>query len=125
MSLADTVARLEREALESMADLLGGTAACRVDGPRTRPVKHWEGRAAALAEVRRALSHGEPERGLLPRLTVRWSAQLTATGGDAWHAYSAGGLEVLGELGAAAESRVPSGLTALATTGALDEPGPR
>lgn len=104
--LADTVARLEHEALERMTAVLEGAAACRLDGPRTQPVKHWEGRAAALAEVRRGLARGEEPPALLSRIGTRWSEQAAARNGETWRAYSTGGLEALAVLGAPVGARV-------------------
>lgn len=98
----DTVGRLEREALERMTALLDGAAACRFAGPRTRSVKHWEGRAAALAEARRGLAQGWTADDLLPRLVERWTTQHRAARGETWTAYCEGGLGVLAELGAVA-----------------------
>ena len=72
----------------------GSTAASR------RPAKHWEGRAAALAEVRRALRKAPPDEQseVVARSHARWAGQLSGLGGEAWQHYTRGGLSALEEL---------------------------
>jgi hypothetical protein len=98
--LAATVATLEAEALAQLEATLGGVAMCRVGEAAARPAKHWEGRAAALAQVRRALRRAEPggEADVLRRAHAEWTAQLEALGGPAWTTYTAAGLQALEEL---------------------------
>lgn len=88
----------------------GGTPVCRVDADRLRPVKQQEGRAAALAEVRRALRRmeaspdGEPacaaEVGLIRATADEWAAraELATARGPGWLAYLRGGADELDTL---------------------------
>ncbi len=98
--LAATVATLEVEALAQLEATLGGVAMCRVGESAARPAKHWEGRAAALAQVRRALRRAEPgsEADVLHQVHAEWTAQLDALGGPAWTTYTTAGLQALEEL---------------------------
>lgn len=98
--LATAAATLEAQALARLEATLGGVAMCRVDEAAARPAKHWEGRAAALAQVRRALRRAAPgsEADVLRRLRAEWAAQLDALGGPAWTTYTTGGLQALEEL---------------------------
>lgn len=98
--LAATVATLEAEALAQLDATLGGVAMCRVGESAARPAKHWEGRAAALAQVRRALRRATPgtEADVLRRTHEEWTAQLDALGGPAWTTYTTAGLRALEEL---------------------------
>ncbi len=100
-SLAEDVRLLEAEAISRLDAVLSGRALCRVDGASLRPAKHWEGRAAALAQVRRDLRRSAPpdrEDELLERVRTAWTHQAAATAGDAWLTYTRGGLEALEEL---------------------------
>ncbi len=99
-TLAERVARLEADALAQLEAVLGGRAMCRVDGASRRPAKHWEGRAAALAEVRRALRKASPDEPaeVIARSQARWTGQLSGLGGEAWQHYTRGGLSALEEL---------------------------
>lgn len=99
-ALADRVARLEADALAQLDAVLGGRAMCRVDGGSRLPAKHWEGRAAALAEVRRALRKAPPaeQSEVVARSHARWAGQLSGPGGEAWQHYTRGGLSALEEL---------------------------
>lgn len=88
----------------------GGTPVCRVGADRLRPVKHQEGRAAALAEVRRALRRleaspdGEPacdaEVALVRTTADEWAAkaELATARGPGWLAYLRGGADELDTL---------------------------
>ncbi len=98
--LAATVATLEAEALARLEATLGGVAMCRVGEATARPAKHWEGRAAALAQARRALRRAAPgsEPDALRQVHAEWAAQLDALGGPAWTAYTTAGLRALEEL---------------------------
>lgn len=98
--LATAVATLEAEALAQLEATLGGVAMCRVGEAAARPAKHWEGRAAALAQVRRALRRAAPgsEPDVLDRVRAEWTAQLDALGGPAWTTYTTAGLRALEEL---------------------------
>jgi hypothetical protein len=99
-ALAERVAQLEADALAQLDSVLGGRAMCRVDGGSRRPAKHWEGRAAALAEVRRSLRRASPAEHseVLARTLARWTGQLSGLGGEAWQHYTRGGLSALEEL---------------------------
>lgn len=98
--LAATVAALEAQALARLEAALGGVSMCHVDEAAARPAKHWEGRAAALAQARRALRRAAPgsEPDVVRRLRAQWTAQLDALGGAAWTTYTTAGLQALEEL---------------------------
>ena len=95
--LTERVTALEQDALAQLDRLLAGTAMCRVDGTH-RGAKHWEGRAAALAQVRRSLRRAQDPGGVPAAVLAEWSAQTATTRGPAWQEYTAGGLEALTEL---------------------------
>lgn len=99
-TLASTVAALEAEALAQLDATLGGVAMCRVGEASARPAKHWEGRAAALAQVRRALRRATPgnDAQVLRQAREEWTSQLEALGGPAWTTYTEAGLQALEEL---------------------------
>lgn len=98
--LAESAARLERDAISLLDETLAGAALCRVDGGLARPAKYWEGRSAALAQVRRALRRAEAgtEAELLATLRATWRRQLETQRGEAWQTYNSAGLEALAEL---------------------------
>lgn len=96
----------EQDALERLALALGGRSSCRVAGPDT---KYLEGRAAALALVRRALGRatgpgpaapGEQDGPAVEGAARRWQVVADAGRGPAWEAYRTGGREALDELAA-------------------------
>ncbi len=98
--LADSVSRLEREALSQLEGVLAGAAMCRVDGERARPAKRWEGRSAALAQVSRALRRQDAgvEADLVAGIRSSWEGRLVTQHGEAWDVYNRAGLEALAEL---------------------------
>ncbi|HMO11447.1 MAG TPA: hypothetical protein PKB06_08105 [Actinotalea sp.] len=97
--LAETVARLEREALAELDSSLNGAALCRVAGDALRPAKHWEGRSAALAEVRRSLRRStSPPSEVVSEVRRHRLERFGELSGPAWRAYTAAGLEVLVQL---------------------------
>jgi hypothetical protein len=90
------VAHRESAALAELTDLLSGVAVCRVPADRALRAKRLEGRAAALADLRRALTvPGAPLATALGEVGARWA---TGPGGPLWEAYRAGGRQALGEL---------------------------
>ena len=108
-ALTASILARESEALDRLAASTGGQSLCSLSGGGPVPAtKYFEGRAAALAEVRRALRRlrdlpnddGADSRRALEVIRARWAAQTTAPGrtGPAWAGYLAGGLEALDEL---------------------------
>lgn len=86
----------EGTALTELTDLLDGVAVCRVPADRAVRVKRLEGRAAALADLRRALAvPGAQLTEVLAEIDARWAA---GPGGPLWEAYRAGGRAALAEL---------------------------
>lgn len=97
-SLLDVVVRAEREALDDLASALGQGTSCRPLPGTSASAKALEGRAAALADVRRALVRAADPT---PLHTVRqrWRVQAAFGRGPSWQAYLQGGLAALEELG--------------------------
>lgn len=97
-SLLEMVVRAEREALGDLASALGQGTSCRPRPGTSASAKALEGRAAALADVRRALVRAADPA---PVQTVRqrWRVQAGLGRGPAWQAYLQGGLAALEELG--------------------------
>ncbi|MDO8107872.1 hypothetical protein Q6348_11765 [Isoptericola sp. b441] len=96
--LATVVAEREAEVRTRLADAVGDGPMCRVDGARARPAKHWEGRAAALAQLRRALRRGGDPGQELADLRAQWTSQRAIDRGEAWRVYTDAGLDALTEL---------------------------
>lgn len=105
--IAALVARHEASALARLTDTVEGVSLCRLDGSTSSSAKHWEGRAAALAQVRRDLRVGAraggdgPWRDLVTRRLDQWREQesgLAPPAAPAWLAYTAGGVAALSEL---------------------------
>ncbi|WP_372594233.1 hypothetical protein [Actinotalea sp.] len=105
--LADRVLAAERSAHDQLTAALSGAPLCRVDGTGTRSAKHWEGRSAAMAEVRRDLTRaaraeaGTDEQAIIRRRLAEWqerAATSTLMSGPAWTAYLQGGISALTEL---------------------------
>ncbi len=100
-ALLAQVERHERDAVARLTDAASGVALCRLDGTRAGDAKYWEGRCAALAEVRRELRRGGPEAQSAPeRRLVSWreEAARRATGSAAWSSYLEGGVAGLSAL---------------------------
>ncbi|MBU4213346.1 MAG: hypothetical protein L6367_05715 [Cellulomonas sp.] len=97
------IERLERTALAELTDLLSGAAVCRVPADRAVRAKHLEGRAAALADLRRALAEPDAQpAAVIDQVDARWSR---GPGGPLWDAYRTGGRQVLAELADGAADR--------------------
>lgn len=100
--LLPLVERQERDALARLTDATSGGALCRLDGSGVGEAKYWEGRAAALAQVRRELRRGaDPRRETVDRRLAAWRAEtaaLSAGASPAWSAYLAGGVDALAAL---------------------------
>lgn len=98
--LPAAVALLEAQALEQLTAVLSGGAMCRIDGATARQAKYWEGRSAALAELRRALRKAPaPDHpALLARARETWAGQATTMRGERWADYTAGGRAALADL---------------------------
>jgi len=106
--LLGLVTSAERDALDRWTLTLGGGSVCREPGV---DAKYLEGRAAALALVRRALGRvaapspalpapGQSGRTAVEEATRRWRVVADAGRGRAWEAYRTGGQEALDELAA-------------------------
>ncbi|MCG2798372.1 MAG: hypothetical protein L6367_07510 [Cellulomonas sp.] len=92
------IERLERAALDELTELLSGAAVCRVPADRAVRAKRLEGRAAALADLRRALAEpGAQLAAAIGQVDARWSS---GPGGPLWDAYRTGGRQALAELAA-------------------------
>ncbi len=116
-SITSVVARHEAAALAQLSDAVEGVSLCRLDAGTSGSAKHWEGRAAALAQVRRdlraAARTGEHEawQDVVARRLHEWRTQehdLTPSAAPAWLAYTAGGIAALSDLlvGSPAHSEV-------------------
>ena len=107
------VLRHEEAAVAGLTATVEGVALCRLDASTAEPAKHWEGRAAALAQVRRDLRRrpraAESVTGedVVVRRLDEWRQQasdLSTSAVPAWTAYCAGGVAALSELLAAANT---------------------
>lgn len=120
--LSASIRARESEALERLAATTGGQSLCSLSrGAPVPATKYYEGMAAALAEVRRAIRRlpvlPEDDSGsrlVLAGIRARWTAEVGAPGrtGPGWAGYLAGGLDALDQL--AAEHPGDSGLGAIA-----------
>ena len=109
-ALSTSIRARESEALDRLAASTGGQSLCSLS--RSGPVpatKYYEGMAAALAEVRRAIrrlpdlpNDDGAAQLVLADIRARWIAQTRAPGrtGPSWAGYLAGGLDALNELAA-------------------------
>lgn len=97
----------EAAALARLGDVVEGVSLCRLDAGTSSSAKHWEGRAAALAQVRRDLRAAArsgargPWRDVVIRRLDEWREQESELGpsaAPAWLAYTVGGIAALSEL---------------------------
>ncbi|TFB46743.1 hypothetical protein [Cryobacterium tagatosivorans] len=108
--LSASIRARESEALQRLAATTGGQSLCSVSrGAPVPAAKYYEGMAAALAEVRRAIRRlsllpddDAGSRLVLGDIRARWAAEAGAPGrtGPGWAGYLAGGLEALDQLAA-------------------------
>ena len=113
-ALSASIRARESEALDRLAASTGGQSLCSLS--RSGPVsatKYYEGMAAALAELRRAIrrlpdlpNDGGGSQGVLDVIRARWTAETRVPGrtGPSWAGYLAGGLDALNELAASQEA---------------------
>lgn len=105
----DEVCRREHLALSELGRLLGHDSLCRTGGPQ---VKRLEGRAAALADLRRLLQRSKNDDAAVDLAVRRWDT--TPGRGPDWDAYRDGGRAALAELGQVTtptSQTAPTGLT--------------
>jgi hypothetical protein len=113
-ALSASISARESEALDRLAASTGGQSLCTLSrGGPVPATKYYEGRAAALAEVRRAIRRlpdlpNDDGAGqlLVGDIRARWNAEASAPGraGPSWAGYLAGGLDALSELAAGQEA---------------------
>ena len=118
-ALSALIRARESEALDRLAASTGGQSLCTLSkGGPVPATKYYEGKAAALAEVRRAVRRlpGLPNdlndvggiREVIDVIRARWTAETRVPGrtGPSWAGYLAGGLDALNELVAGQEAKV-------------------
>lgn len=107
-ALSAFITARESEALDRLAASTGGQSLCTLSkGGPVPATKYYEGMAAALAEVRRAIRR-LPElpndvggiRQVIDDIRARWTAETRGPGrtGASWAGYLTGGLDALNEL---------------------------